>query len=63
MELIVQSLEMSQKRKVAPSFKKRMRLLMQYGLVKGIIPISMQKKSNQLTLDTVLKEPDGNSVE
>ena len=34
-------------------------LLIFAGLVKGIIPLSMRKKSNQLTLDVVLKWPDG----
>ena len=63
MESTVQYLETSRKQKAAHLFKKRMRLLMRSGLIKGTIPTSMRKKSNQLTLDTVLREPVGDNVE
>jgi hypothetical protein len=33
------------------------------GLVRGIIPLSMRDASGQLTLDVVLKSPDGGNVE
>ena len=51
--------EMNRRQKAARSFKKRMQLLLRSGLIKGTIPMSMQRKSNQLTLDTVLKERGG----
>lgn len=38
-------------------------LLISAGLVKGIIPMSMRRKSNQQTLDTVLFGPDGEGAE
>lgn len=38
-------------------------LLISAGLVRGIIPMSMRVKSNQLTLDAVLKRPDGECAE
>ncbi len=62
-ELTAQSLEMNRRYKAANLYKKRMQLLMQSGLIKGIIPLSMRKKSNQIMLDTVLKEQDGKSAE
>ena len=62
-ELIAQSLGMNRRHKAANLYKKRMQLLMQCGLIKGIIPMSMRKKSNQLILDTVLKKQGGKSVE
>ena len=37
-------------------------LLISAGLVNGIIPMSMRKKSNQVTLDAVLRRPDGECV-
>ena len=62
-EFTARSSETNPKRKAALLFKKRMRLLLRSGLVKGIIPLSMRKRSDQLTLDTVLKEPGGDSAE
>ena len=38
-------------------------LLISAGLVRGIIPMSMRAKSNQGTLDIVLKSQDGDNVE
>ena len=38
-------------------------LLISAGLVRGIIPMLMRKKSNQLTLDIVLKPLDGDNAE
>jgi hypothetical protein len=37
--------------------------LISAGLVKGIIPMSIRDASGQTTLDTVLREPDGESVD
>jgi hypothetical protein len=37
--------------------------LISAGLVKGIIPMSMRKKSSQQTLDIVLRPQDGTPVE
>jgi len=54
--------ETSQPTLVRSSYNKRMRLLVASGLVKGTIPTSMRKKSNQTTLDIVLKWPDGECV-
>ena len=62
-ESIVLSLETNPKQKAARLFNKRMRLLLQSGLIAGIIPTSMQKKSNQLILDTVLKKLGGRNAE
>ena len=44
-------------------FNKRMQSLITSGLVKGTIPMSMRKKSGQLTLDAVLSELDGENAE
>jgi len=55
--------EMNRTQKAVRSFKKRMRLLLRSGLIKGTIPMSMQRKSNQLILDTVLKERGGDNAE
>ena len=62
-EFTVQYSETNRKRKAAHLFKKRMQLLLQSGLIKGTIPTSMQKKSNQLILDTVLKKQGGDNAE
>ena len=48
--------ETSQRIKAQNSFNKRTELLMQCGLVKGIIPMSMRRKSYQVTLDIALLE-------
>lgn len=40
-----------------------MQSLISAGLVKGTIPMSMRVKSNQSTLDTVLKWQDGDNAE
>lgn len=62
-ESTVRCSETSRPTLVQNSFVKRMRLLTQYGLVKGIIPSSMRRGSGQLTLDAVLLRPDGGSAE
>jgi len=47
-----------------PSLSDRLtQSLISAGLVKGIIPMSMRKRSNQLTLDTVLRWQDGDNAE
>jgi len=42
---------------------KRMKLLMQSGLIAGIIPTSIAKRSHQEILDFVLWQQDGKNVE
>ena len=63
MESTVPYSEMNRKQKAVGLLKKRMRLLLQSGLIRGIIPMSMQKKSNQIILDTVLKGLGGDNAE
>lgn len=53
----------SQPTLVVNSYAKRMRLLIESGLVKGIIPTSKRKGSGQLTLDVVLRQPGGSDAE
>jgi hypothetical protein len=54
-ELIVPFLETKVATKVLSLSDKQTPLLMQSGLVKGIIPMSMRQRSNQLMLDTVIR--------
>ena len=62
-ESIAQSSEMNHRLKVAPLYERLTPSLILHGLVKGTIPMSMRKKSNQLILDIVSKRPDGVNVE
>ena len=48
---------------VAPLYERLTPSLISHGLVKGTIPMSMRKKSDQLILDIVSKRPDGVNVE
>ena len=62
-ELTARCSATSQPTLVANSYVKRMRLLIAAGLVKGIIPTSKRKGSNQQTLDAVLRLPAGRDAE
>lgn len=62
-ESTVQFSETNQRTKAQDSFNRRTELLMQYGLVKGIIPTSMRRKSYQVTLDIALLELAGESAD
>ena len=63
MELIVQSSAMNRSGSVRNSSDRRMRLLMSSGLIAGIIPTSIKKRSHQKTLDFVTKRQDGSYAE
>ena len=60
---IAQSSGMNHRIKVAPLYERLTPSLISHGLVKGTIPMSMRKKSDQLILDIVSKRPDGVNVE
>ena len=45
------------------SFDRRMQSLMQRGLIAGIIPSSIAKKSSQRTLDFVSSRPGGENAD
>lgn len=62
-ELTVPFSGMNQNIKAVTLSDRLMKSLVSHGLVRGIIPMSMRKRSNQLTLDFVLKQPDGDSAE
>ena len=62
-ESIAQSSGMNHRIKVAPLYERLTPSLISHGLVKGTIPMSMRKKSNQLILDIASKRPDGVNVE
>ena len=62
-ESIAQSSGMNHRIKVAPLYERLTPSLISHGLVKGTIPMSMRKKSDQLILDIVSKGPDGVNVE
>ena len=57
------SSEMNQNTNQVSLSDRLMQSLISVGLVKGIIPMSMRVKSNQLMLDTVLRSQDGNLVD
>ena len=59
---IAPSSGMNHRIKVAPLYERLTPSLISHGLVKGTIPMSMRKKSNQLILDIVSKGPDGVNV-
>ena len=44
------------------SYNKRIKLLIEFGLVAGITPTSRRKRSNQQTLDFALYPQDGNDL-
>jgi hypothetical protein len=62
LESIAQSSETSPTGYRHSSFAKRMQSLMKSGLIAGITPTSIAKKSNQATLDFVSSQLDGNDV-
>jgi hypothetical protein len=48
---------------VANSYAKRIRLLIASGLIAGITPTSVRKRSNQATLDFAFSKQDGINAE
>jgi len=60
---IAQYLEMKAKSKALTLSDRLTPSLISAGLVKGIIPMWMRKKSDQLILDAVLKKRAGGNVE
>ena len=62
-ESTVPSFETKASTKVQPLFIKLMQSLISAGLVKGIIPMSMRRKSNQAILGFATLRQDGNDAE
>jgi hypothetical protein len=57
-----QSLGMKERIAARASYVKRIRLLIASGLIAGITPTSIRKRSPQGTLDFALSRPGGNDV-